>query len=221
MGNESATANLSRISTLVVSSLSHIPNRLKTSKNFAAFSGDISGRAAARLLHDSRLDIPQEPPKGLISDMLRSRLTPLTREKGLNSEDVIQEIRKAIVPYNVALIKHAVRLKKALERIQHIRNEMVPHLKADSVRELSQVLEARSMSIIVELILKASLVREESRGYHFREDFPYTDNEHWLKLIVLRRGDDGQVVVRSQPVETPFIKPVESKSLPPGTRKPR
>lgn len=187
---------------------------------FAALSGDISGRAAARLLHDSRLDLPQEPPKGLISDMLRSRLTPLTREKGLNPEDVVQEIRKAIVPYNVALIKHAVRLKKALERIQHVRNEMVPHLKAGSVRELSQVLEARSMSIIVELILKASLVREESRGYHFREDFPYTDNENWLKLIILRRGDNGQVVVRTQPVETPFIKPSESKSLPPGTRKP-
>jgi hypothetical protein len=48
------------------------------------------------------------------------------------------------------------------------------------------------MLIGSELIARSALTREDSRGAHFREDFPETDNKGWLKNIyMIRNGDDG------------------------------
>ena len=42
-------------------------------------------------------------------------------------------------------------------------------------------------------------MRTESRGSHFREDYPRLDDENWLKWIILKQ-DAGQVGLSTQPV---------------------
>src|SRR5690606_7349010 len=42
-----------------------------------------------------------------------------------------------------------------------------------------------------ELCLTSALHRTESRGAHFREDFPSTNDEEWKVTVMLRRSDDG------------------------------
>jgi L-aspartate oxidase len=49
------------------------------------------------------------------------------------------------------------------------------------------------------LTLAASL-REETRGGHVREDFPRRDDVHFLHHTVIRRADDGELVVTTDPV---------------------
>src|SRR5690606_5887339 len=39
--------------------------------------------------------------------------------------------------------------------------------------------ERRQMSVLARLMLRAALLREESRGAHYRRDFPERDDEHW------------------------------------------
>jgi L-aspartate oxidase len=48
--------------------------------------------------------------------------------------------------------------------------------------------EARQMTIVSNLMLEAALCREESRGGHFRSDFPLTDDARWKCHQVFRRG---------------------------------
>lgn len=48
--------------------------------------------------------------------------------------------------------------------------------------------EGRQMSMLAVLMLQAALVREESRGAHYRTDFPGRDDAHWLRRQVFRRG---------------------------------
>ncbi|HCU99823.1 MAG TPA: L-aspartate oxidase [Dehalococcoidia bacterium] len=45
------------------------------------------------------------------------------------------------------------------------------------------------LSIFAELLLTAALIREESRGAHFRTDFPQRDDERWGRHLVFHRAD--------------------------------
>lgn len=50
-------------------------------------------------------------------------------------------------------------------------------------------IELQNMIMLAELILKSALVREESRGGHYRVDFPMRDDKHWQKHIVLKNEE--------------------------------
>jgi len=49
--------------------------------------------------------------------------------------------------------------------------------------------ERRQMAVLARLMLRAALLREESRGAHYRKDFPERDDEHWKRRQVFRRAD--------------------------------
>jgi L-aspartate oxidase len=55
--------------------------------------------------------------------------------------------------------------------------------------------ELQNMVQVSELVIRAALAREESRGVHLRTDFPKTDDPHWRRQIVASRTADGPRVV--------------------------
>ncbi len=77
-----------------------------------------------------------------------------------------------------------VRSKEGLEKALKIIDSMKEILGAKPTS--MSFLELENMIIIAELVTRTALMREESRGVHFREDFPLTDNLHWKKHIVLK-----------------------------------
>jgi succinate dehydrogenase / fumarate reductase flavoprotein subunit len=48
-----------------------------------------------------------------------------------------------------------------------------------------------SLLTLAHTILVSALAREESRGAHFREDFPERDDENWLKHTLVRETQAG------------------------------
>jgi L-aspartate oxidase len=44
--------------------------------------------------------------------------------------------------------------------------------------------ELQNLLTIGRLMIRSALQREESRGVHFRSDFPRRDDEHWLRHVV-------------------------------------
>ena len=69
-----------------------------------------------------------------------------------------------------------------LDRVYAIERERVraKSTDGDAWRHLNLVTVAK-------LIARAALRREESRGGHFREDFPERDDRHWRVHVVDRR----------------------------------
>ncbi len=48
------------------------------------------------------------------------------------------------------------------------------------------------MCSVAGAILHSSLASTESRGAHFRNDYPQRDDEHFLKHSVLKRGEQAK-----------------------------
>jgi succinate dehydrogenase / fumarate reductase flavoprotein subunit len=57
--------------------------------------------------------------------------------------------------------------------------------------ELIQYLELEGMLHVAEAIVEGALAREESRGSHFRMDFPRRDDEHWLCHTFAYKAPEG------------------------------
>ena len=109
-------------------------------------------------------------------------------------------------------------LEEGLSAIQAIRKDEIPRLHARDPHELMRCLEARNLAETGELILTAALHRKESRGWHFRKDYPYTDNKNWLKWVTLTRQEE-QIRIDEIPVPTPKKSPPAEIMVPPGVRR--
>ncbi len=55
------------------------------------------------------------------------------------------------------------------------------------------------MALCAEMFYRASLARQESRGWHLREDFPERDDARWLKWILVQ-DKDGDMSLSTEDV---------------------
>jgi len=109
----------------------------------------------------------------------------------------------------VGIARDGVKLKQALEELGSL-SERAAKMKASGPRAFNltwqQTLDMRNMLIASEVIAQSALLREDSRGAHFREDFPDTDNAKWLKNIYLVRNGAG-VRTWTEPVKLSRLNP--------------
>ncbi len=82
---------------------------------------------------------------------------------------------------HAGLVRDANGLQGAIETLENLQNRFgKPQAERGAI-------ELANMIAVAHLITQASLTREESRGAHFRSDFPQTDNKNWQHHIVLRQ----------------------------------
>jgi len=54
-----------------------------------------------------------------------------------------------------------------------------------------RIIELRNMLCIGKLVLRSALIRQESRGGHYRTDFPGRDDKNWRKHIIIKNADNS------------------------------
>ncbi|OGO45492.1 MAG: hypothetical protein A2Z05_09040 [Chloroflexi bacterium RBG_16_60_22] len=91
--------------------------------------------------------------------------------------------------FNLLVIRSQENLTRFLADVKRIEQEMVPRLNVTGPEELLQALELQNLLRLAELEAGVCLRRTESRGPHYREDFPHQDDKSWLQTITVRKVD--------------------------------
>jgi succinate dehydrogenase/fumarate reductase flavoprotein subunit len=82
-------------------------------------------------------------------------------------------------------------LEGAIESLRRIQVENLPEIKAETPKEVLEKMEVENGILVGEMITRSALMREESRGAHFRKDFPQTDDQKWKGSIFLKKSPEG------------------------------
>jgi len=73
------------------------------------------------------------------------------------------------------------------------------------------LVELDFMLEVAHVIVLGALLREESRGAHFRRDFPTRNDENWLKHTIVKIGKDLEPVISYKDVAITRYQPMERK----------
>jgi L-aspartate oxidase len=101
-------------------------------------------------------------------------------------KDIRAELRKAMWGY-VGIIRTEENMNLMLRKLEQL-NRRLDALGGNGVN--TRFLELKNMVTVARLITKAAHTRKESRGTHYREDYPTTDDKNWLKHICLEQREE-------------------------------
>lgn len=156
--------------------------------------GKRAGAAAAAYAQGQVLPQASEDRVQESASVLFTLLDASAPDTAVDRVQVLKDL-KAILWDKVGIVREANGLAAALEAVTSL-SQKVSTFKARTVAELSELLEVRNSLLLARMIATCALMREESRGDHYREDFPERNDIKWLKnILVVKPG--------AEPVEPP------------------
>ena len=179
----------------------HGANRLAGNALSEVFAmGAVSGRIAA--LKAKVVQRPQLPEKKIAAE--RNRLESFGSGGHANLRQLRHSLKETMW-YQAGIARHAKDLTQALGKIEEIRSSVCA-LELKNFTELIRALELQNMLFSAEMVCRAALLRSESRGAHYRSDYPAENDKDWLKNIVIRR-QENEITLQPVPVSMDIISP--------------
>ncbi|MBL8670151.1 MAG: FAD-binding protein [Alphaproteobacteria bacterium] len=175
-----------------------------------SYDGKVAGEAAA----EEALGRPDAPlPAGAVADEEKRVFGFL--QAGPAGPDAVRPIAAKLrireIMWELGYVKNEAKLNAALDGLLQVRAEMVPRFRLESASRAwntgwQDALDVAAMLDACEATVRSGLLRKESRGPFFRDDYPFVDNETWLCKTLLRR-EGGEWRSRTAPIPTPHLKP--------------
>ena len=130
--------------------------------------------------------------------------------KGKEGKEKIASIRSdlgKLMVKKVGIFRQEDQLREALDEISAL-SERFEHVYVSRGTiynlELLHAFDLEAMLALAEVIAKGALFRKESRGSHYRTDYPERDDEHFLKHTIARCTPDGVKIEYRDVVMTKF-----------------
>lgn len=159
---------------------------------FGARAGDAAAVYVKNLKH-----IPEISEKELYS-LIEEVNAPFNRKDGENPFHIREDL-KNLMWEKVGLVRNETDLKIAEEELK-ILEERINRVSVKGSTKYNltwqEWLNVRNLLTIAKMVTSSALIREESRGSHYREDFPESNDKDWLSNIYMRKGNDGNPVYR-------------------------
>lgn len=180
-------------------------NGVANSTVFGGIAGDVMGK---RIKHEQAL---RDPDRGAMELAHQCAFAPFGRKPGNLSE--IRERLYDIMWNDVGILRDGEGLTRAKTALESLEQEISACGISDTSRRYNLTwmdrLNLENLTLISQSICAAALERCDSRGAHFREDFPKTsslDASRYTRVSL--KGDE--LSVTSEPVAFARVKPGDS-----------
>jgi succinate dehydrogenase / fumarate reductase, flavoprotein subunit len=191
----------------------HGANRLGTNSTLECC---VYGRRAGVALLQYLREDPCFPdlPKN-VAEPAVERIRSLLEANGTESPADIRDTLQHTMTEKMAVFRREEPMRECLKVIKALQDRYQRIRLHDRGRvfntEMMEAVELGSMLDFVEPIVVGGIARTESRGAHFRKDFPKRDDERWMKHTLAWKDGDGirldykpVVVTRFQPEERKY-----------------
>jgi succinate dehydrogenase / fumarate reductase flavoprotein subunit len=175
----------------------------------------VFGRRGGRAMADYVTSVePAETPKG-VEDDVRSRIEKLKASAGGERIVDMRNLLQEEMTEKASVFRTEETLKSVLGTIEELK-ERYEHARIDDKGstfnfDLTEALELGYLIDLAESLVVGGMARTESRGGHFRDDYPTRDDANWLKHSLVRRAEDGTVSLDYKPVQLGRYEPMERK----------
>lgn len=135
---------------------------------------------------------------------------PLGRTDGVRPMEIKDELQR-LANLKVGMLRSEASLREALDGVRRLRTDALPRLFCRSRdrlynKEWADAVECRTMIDTLEATALAALERRESRGAHYREDFPRQDDSVLPRNGIVSQRD-GQMTYATRAVRMHRLRP--------------
>jgi succinate dehydrogenase/fumarate reductase flavoprotein subunit len=170
--------------------------------------GARAGKAAAKFVRDrGDVTVDRAQADAYISKMF----APIERKSGVNAYELKAKLQK-IAWEKAGVVRTGDMLEKAKAEIEALKEERSDLCSASKEkvynRELLECLQADNLLTLLEGIVTGASNRKESRGAHYRRDFPAIDNKTGLYNTIIS-NENGKMATRTESIVITRITPRE------------
>ncbi|WP_018924896.1 FAD-binding protein [Salsuginibacillus kocurii] len=124
-----------------------------------------------------------------VQEIIENVMTPFDREEGENPFYIRNDL-KNLMWEKAGLVRNEKALQEAVEGIADL-EERVKRVSVKGPRMYNltwqEYLNVRNLVTVAKMVAESALLRKESRGSHYREDYPESDDEAWLKNVFVQK----------------------------------
>ncbi|WP_210183560.1 L-aspartate oxidase [Hoeflea olei] len=180
-------------------------NGVANSTVYGGVAGDVMG------MDIRRMGALRDPDENVLDAEIARACQPLGH-KPANIQDLRHRLQEAMWE-DVGVIRTGRGMRRGIDRVAQISDELAVSGVASSNLAFNLTwhdwLNLRSLCDISEVIAEAGLARENSRGAHYREDFPEQgDLDSSYFTVARQRG--GDIEVSREPVQFTIVRPGET-----------
>jgi len=162
--------------------------------------GKRAGEHAAKFAKENRSDDLDEEQ---ISEAAKKALDPFERDDGESAFHIQYDLQQMMQEL-VGIVRQEDELLRAAEHLKMMQKRAA-HVKAVGNREYNPgwhtALDLEHLLTVSEAITMAAIERKESRGAHFRDDYPQKDAESGKFNLVIKKNSSGNMQLRKEPLK--------------------
>jgi succinate dehydrogenase / fumarate reductase flavoprotein subunit len=175
--------------------------------------GKLAAKAIDEELSASKIK-PKEKPLQKLLGNVEKKLANLSQPGGERPYKLAADLG-ATMSEKVGVFRTKKELVQALDEVIKIKesykNVSISSADKHMNYELHNALELEYMLEVAHTIILGALLREESRGAHFRRDFTTRNDKKWLKHTIAKMGKKGEPLISYKEVNITKYQPMERK----------